>query len=88
MKAVNPPRHQIPFILSSSQKQRAYILKQLRFITLRDKTAFDSHIRNNRYLNIMDNAGAAFAMGYRASRSAIHRYMQKLKQEDHEKNII
>ncbi|AEJ55604.1 hypothetical protein GXV23_005138 [Escherichia coli] len=57
-------------------------MKKLCFITIGDKLIFDSHIRNNRYRNIADNVKFAASIGYRASRSNVHRYMQKLKRED------
>lgn len=56
-----------------------WILKKLIFITAKDKRHLDEHIQNNRFKNVVDNMNCAKSLGYITSRSAMYRYMGKLK---------
>lgn len=60
-------------------------MKKLRFITLPDKQKLDEHIIYNCFHNIADIVMYARRLGYKTSRTAIHRYMQKLKECQNER---
>ncbi len=79
MKTVTPPFHKIPVSISLSRVGGEGRLKKLMFITRRDKQKLDLYIVNNRYRNIKDNVLFANSLGYLTSRTAMHRYMKKLK---------
>ncbi|STU57371.1 Uncharacterised protein [Klebsiella pneumoniae subsp. ozaenae] len=57
------------------------ILKKLMFLTIRDKNALDEYIKANRFRNVKDNMRFAGLLGYGTSKSAMCRYIKRLKAE-------
>lgn len=62
-------------------KEREGILKKLMFLTIRDKNALDEYIKANRFRNVKDNIRFAGLLGYGTSKSAMCRYIKRLKAE-------
>ncbi|MBZ7341441.1 hypothetical protein FMJ14_28855 [Klebsiella grimontii] len=56
-------------------------MKKLMFLTIRDKNALDEHIKANRFRNVKDNMRFAGLLGYVTSKSAMCRYIKKIKAE-------
>ena len=62
-------------------KEREGILKKLMFLTINDKNALDEYIKANRFRNVKDNMRFAELLGYGTSKSAMCRYIKKIKAE-------
>ncbi|HBY9795278.1 TPA: hypothetical protein MJA66_10220 [Klebsiella pneumoniae] len=56
-------------------------MKKLMFLTIRDKNALDEYIKANRFRNVKDNMRFAGLLGYGTSKSAMCRYIKRLKAE-------
>jgi hypothetical protein len=51
------------------------------YLTIHDKNALDEYIKVNRFRNVKDNVRFAGLLGYETSKSAMCRYIKKLKAE-------
>lgn len=63
-------------------------LKKLMFITLKEQIKLDGHIKNNRFKNINDNIRFIESLGYKTSKTAMHRYMAKLRDNEYGGKVI
>ncbi len=58
------------------------------FITLKEKKKLDGYIKNNRFKNIKDNIKFIESLGYKTSKTAMHRYMVKLRDNEYGGKVI